>query len=71
MTATFLDIPNVTTSTGGRSVGNFSVRWVRVKKPTKKADTLAAINQRLFSDPKMLLETAEANARKITGQPRL
>ena len=71
MTTTFLETPNATTSTGGRSVGNFAIRWVRVKKPTKKNETLAAINKRLFADPKKLLAWGEENTRRLTGHSRI
>ena len=60
----------VQTSIGGQSVGNFAVRWVSNKKPTKKK-TLAALNKELFSNPSALLAWAEENTQRLTGQRRI
>ena len=70
MTMTNHETPGVVTAVGGRSASGFAVRWVHVNKPTKK-ETLAEVNRRLFANPALLLQLAEANTRRLTGQPRL
>ena len=60
----------VQTSIGGHSVSGFAVTWVRVSKPAKK-ETLTALNQKLFANPKALLAWGEENTRRLTGQPRI
>ncbi|HEY4329823.1 MAG TPA: hypothetical protein VGN88_08805 [Phycisphaerae bacterium] len=42
----------------------------RVKKKPKR-DSLAALNKKLFSDPKSLLAWGEENTRRLTGKPRI
>jgi hypothetical protein len=73
MTTTFSEMQKTDTSTGSRVFGIFEVKWVHVAKPAKRAkkESLAAINKRLFADPKGLLAWAEANSQKLTGQARI
>ena len=60
----------VKTSIGGHSVGNFSYRWRRIRKPARKP-SLAELNKKLFADPTALLAWGEENTRRLTGQSRI
>lgn len=70
MKTTYLETSGQSTSIGGHSVSSFAIRWVHVRQPSKK-QTLAALNRQLFRNPQRLLQAAEANTRRLTGQPRL